>query len=181
MISEKKNIQLYRFFIILFSLLTFQIFLRAAPHCWQHNVMKMFQLFLPKASQQYHLINSQRSWYDAQKFCRVKYTDLATVGNMDDNDELLTVLGHDWTYSWIGLQKGGARRWMWSDGSGQRRSTSGMAVNLRPDRENCAAFSVPYKGRWVDAQCNQENTFICQGGEYLIRKLNNFSDLLCKY
>ncbi|XP_060887200.1 macrophage mannose receptor 1-like [Labrus mixtus] len=244
------------------------------------GLLFLFQRTTQLTSQQYHLIKSHRSWYDAQRFCRVKYTDLATVGNMDDNDELLTALGHDWTYSWIGLQKGGARRWMWSDGSGPasfykwhdgepsgdewcveisekggwndlscadtkgcvcyerqingdkryvyRSDARSWAYSLelcrsehtdmayinseqdmadviqtiktwygsiilekkvwiglfsdawmwadgsqtsfrnwlayKPDRENCAAVSVRYKGRWVDAQCNQENTFVCQGG-----------------
>uniref|UniRef100_A0A3Q3GUV0 C-type lectin domain-containing protein n=1 Tax=Labrus bergylta TaxID=56723 RepID=A0A3Q3GUV0_9LABR len=107
---------------------------------------------------QYHLINSQRSWYDAQKFCRVKYTDLATVGNMDDNDELLTALGHDWTYSWIGLQKGGARRWMWSDGSGPASFYKWNGGEPSGD-ECCVELSE--KGGWNDLSCEDTKGCVC--------------------
>uniref|UniRef100_A0A3Q3E9M7 C-type lectin domain-containing protein n=1 Tax=Labrus bergylta TaxID=56723 RepID=A0A3Q3E9M7_9LABR len=109
-----------------------------------------------------------QTWYDAQKFCRVKYTDLATVGNMDDNDELLTALGHDWTYSWIGLQKGGARRWMWSDGSGPASFYKWNGGEPSGD-EWCVELSE--EGGWNDLSCEDTKGCVCYERESKTRKL----------
>uniref|UniRef100_A0A8C9WXV1 C-type lectin domain-containing protein n=1 Tax=Sander lucioperca TaxID=283035 RepID=A0A8C9WXV1_SANLU len=86
--------------------------------CWCILIISVFTG--RNVSQQYHLINVSLTWYDAQSFCRVKYTDLATVNNMDDKNKLVNTLGSNVTYCWIGLQKGKTHRWMWSDGRGTK-------------------------------------------------------------
>ncbi|XP_038586833.1 uncharacterized protein LOC119911929 [Micropterus salmoides] len=58
----------------------------------------------------YHLINGSLIWYEAQSFCRVECTNLATVNNMDCNNMLVNTLGSHVTYSWIGLWAGGTHR-----------------------------------------------------------------------
>uniref|UniRef100_A0A669F904 C-type lectin domain-containing protein n=1 Tax=Oreochromis niloticus TaxID=8128 RepID=A0A669F904_ORENI len=68
--------------------------------------------------QQYHFINKSLTWYEAQSFCRLKYTDLATINDTDDENRLINTLGSNVTSSWIGLYNGQTNRWLWSDGSG---------------------------------------------------------------
>ncbi|XP_067436308.1 uncharacterized protein [Thunnus thynnus] len=50
---------------------------------------------------------------------------------------------------------------MWSDG----RETS-FRYWLRDSHSwgDCASVAVSQQGRWVETQCNQKATFVCQGG-----------------
>uniref|UniRef100_A0A672G6M1 C-type lectin domain-containing protein n=1 Tax=Salarias fasciatus TaxID=181472 RepID=A0A672G6M1_SALFA len=78
--------------------------------------LRIIKRSAPEARPQYHLISLSMTWREAQQFCRVKHSDLATVANMDDKSRLENAL--DAAYAWIGLRRGDATRWMWSDGSG---------------------------------------------------------------
>lgn len=116
---------------------------------------------LPKAPQQYHLIQSSLTWFEAQNFCRIKYTDLATVNSMHDKDRLVNTLGSHVTSSWIGLQRGGTRRWVWSDGRGSTHFTkwNDHEPNNNNDDEWCGEMSET--GPWNDIPCGEEKGFVC--------------------
>ncbi|XP_034532643.1 macrophage mannose receptor 1-like [Notolabrus celidotus] len=116
---------------------------------------------MPKAPQQYHLINSYLTWYEAQAFCRVKYTDLATIDNMNDNSQLVEALGGHVPYSWIGLHKASTRRWMWSDGRGEPQFRKWLEGEPS-GHEWCAELSE--KGEWNDLSCGEAKGYVCYGG-----------------
>ncbi|TKS93172.1 Macrophage mannose receptor 1 [Collichthys lucidus] len=71
------------------------------------------------------------------------------------------MLGGHATKTWIGLQRGETRRWMWSDGSGSVHFT--MWKNKEPNNqlgdEWCAEMSET--GLWNDIPCGQEKEFVC--------------------
>uniref|UniRef100_A0AAX7VK53 C-type lectin domain-containing protein n=1 Tax=Astatotilapia calliptera TaxID=8154 RepID=A0AAX7VK53_ASTCA len=109
--------------------------------------------------QQYHFINKSLTWYEAQSFCRLKYTDLATINNMDDENQLINTL--DVTSSWIGLYNGQTNRWLWSDGSGVTSFTqwSPGEPNNYGGVEACGQMYD--NGLWNDAQCGFAMAYVC--------------------
>ncbi|KAG7218801.1 hypothetical protein INR49_006436 [Caranx melampygus] len=56
------------------------------------------------------------NFYDAQSYCRYKYTDLSTIRGQEDTDEISGLLRSNTNTStaWIGLER---YAWTWSDGS----------------------------------------------------------------
>ncbi|XP_037390024.1 ladderlectin-like [Pygocentrus nattereri] len=87
-------------------------------------------------TRQFHVVNENKNWTDAQKHCREKYTDLATIESQEEMNALVAVLNEKTGHFWIGLRQkenkdntcfqGAARPrmasgvnqcWTWSDGS----------------------------------------------------------------
>uniref|UniRef100_A0A667WZ90 C-type lectin domain-containing protein n=1 Tax=Myripristis murdjan TaxID=586833 RepID=A0A667WZ90_9TELE len=62
-------------------------------------------------SSRWILVNKDKSWSDAQSYCRQNYTDLASIRNLTENEEIRGLISNS---SWIGLFRG---TWKWSDGS----------------------------------------------------------------
>uniref|UniRef100_A0A4W6CGU0 C-type lectin domain-containing protein n=1 Tax=Lates calcarifer TaxID=8187 RepID=A0A4W6CGU0_LATCA len=133
------------------------IFIRDEPKTWFESPDLLAQYYC-----RYRLINGALTWYEAQTFCRVKYTDLATVNNMDDENKLVATLGSHVAHAWIGLRKGGGTgRWMWSDGSGIAHFTNwgdGEPNNVEGN-EWCAEMSE--KETWNDLSCGETKVFPC--------------------
>uniref|UniRef100_A0A3Q2DDY9 C-type lectin domain-containing protein n=1 Tax=Cyprinodon variegatus TaxID=28743 RepID=A0A3Q2DDY9_CYPVA len=74
---------------------------------------------------QYHFIKKYFTWTEAQSYCRQKHTDLASILNSEQQNQLidnLTSAGHS-SDVWIGLFN--EIDWRWSDGF------SGSGVDYR--------------------------------------------------
>lgn len=117
---------------------------------------------------QYHLITNYMNWTDAQSYCREKYTDLATVDDMEDLNRLITS-GSVYDWFWIGLKKGDSLKWHWSladrcfyrEGETEFRNwDTGM-----PQNGNRAFMSTA--GLWNNTSCDDQHHFICYDGECL--------------
>ncbi|XP_054914596.1 C-type mannose receptor 2-like [Poeciliopsis prolifica] len=119
---------------------------------------------------EFHYINENKTWTEAQQYCREKHTDLVTVTNMKDMKRLINISDGDIKEAWIGLydQTHGTRTWYWSlpgvefDES-ETNWNLGEPNNLGPEGENCG---IIWKDgylffKWADLSCNEKHNFIC--------------------
>ncbi|XP_070978135.1 macrophage mannose receptor 1-like [Oncorhynchus clarkii lewisi] len=115
----------------------------------------------------YHVINTEKTWTDAQSYCRENYTDLATVDDMEDLNRLITSANDYKFWYWIGLKKGDSMKWHWS--LADRRFYREGETEFRnwdtgtPQNGNCVFMSTA--GLWNNASCDDQHHFICYDGK----------------
>ncbi|XP_035771599.1 putative C-type lectin domain family 20 member A [Neolamprologus brichardi] len=131
---------------------------------------------------EYHFIEENKSWYEAQRYCREKYTDLAKVFDMTDMSRLRNSAQNQGE-AWIGLNNaGGNRMWHWSlPGVKYIQNDSSWNQSGRADSEaygNC----VRKRDKLADVSCNHPTWFICYDEMkkdnktyYLIEELKNWT------
>ncbi|XP_055362932.1 macrophage mannose receptor 1-like [Betta splendens] len=115
---------------------------------------------------QYHFIRENKTWYEAQTYCRETYTDLATVSDMTDMRRLCSSTQNQ-DEAWIGLHsyKGRENRtWYWSlpglefnDSDTRWQSGEPNDGGGNPP-ENCALMDSK---QWQDYPCKDDHPFIC--------------------
>ncbi|XP_066513059.1 macrophage mannose receptor 1-like [Hoplias malabaricus] len=119
-------------------------------------------------SYRYVFVNENKTWTEAQSYCRQNYTDLATVNNMEEMKNLNTTLKDKNTSSvWIGLKRGNTGRWHWSLADEGLYSEGEEYRNWderQPDNQGGKEFCVTMwknLGKWNDEQCNTLHHFVC--------------------
>uniref|UniRef100_A0A3Q1IH76 C-type lectin domain-containing protein n=1 Tax=Anabas testudineus TaxID=64144 RepID=A0A3Q1IH76_ANATE len=116
---------------------------------------------------QYHFFNETKTWSEAQTYCRERYTDLATVDNEDDMEQLITATGIGYQGEvWIGLHDN-SFDWEWSLGNLKyyqandwnfRKWYPGEPNNARTKGQLCV---VSLQGYLYDYFCNDLYAFVC--------------------
>uniref|UniRef100_A0A673B8A6 C-type lectin domain-containing protein n=1 Tax=Sphaeramia orbicularis TaxID=375764 RepID=A0A673B8A6_9TELE len=123
---------------------------------------------------QYHYVHELKTWTEAQSYCRRHYTDLATIENSSEVDQLINAVS-DKSVSevWIGLFS--EVDWRWSDGytgneSGYRRWCAGWS---EPNFWAADQFCVFYcSSGWWDYGCEEGLPFICFSGKHTFVYIN---------
>uniref|UniRef100_UPI003AABDEAA C-type mannose receptor 2-like n=1 Tax=Centroberyx gerrardi TaxID=166262 RepID=UPI003AABDEAA len=129
-----------------------------------------FSTCLPR---QYHYVAEPKNWTEAQSYCREKYTDLATIDNMEEMNHLINTVKELGSVGslWIGLRDVIDWRWSFSDASyypegGADYRNWETRSSSQPDnymgREFCVI--IGYNGGWWDDDCSLNNQFICYKG-----------------
>uniref|UniRef100_A0A3Q0TFC6 C-type lectin domain-containing protein n=1 Tax=Amphilophus citrinellus TaxID=61819 RepID=A0A3Q0TFC6_AMPCI len=120
----------------------------------------IFSKGLSSCIYQYYLIQEKMTWYDAQKYCREKYTDLASADSIHDMQQMIASVSSGYIgLVWIGLYDN-FWDWSWSmpdDGFYGKVNTSfskwevGQPNKVRNQTEICGAV---LRGFWHDNQCD---------------------------
>ncbi|XP_037613984.1 secretory phospholipase A2 receptor-like [Sebastes umbrosus] len=120
---------------------------------------------------QYHYVADPKTWTEAASYCRRTYTDLASIENIEEMNQLKNTVsssGHN-SEVWIGLYS--AIVWKWSDGyrGTGSRYRNWRTSNTEPDLYSGGQFCVVTggDGRWYDDFCNREHPFVCYRGTQL--------------
>uniref|UniRef100_A0A672FAU8 C-type lectin domain-containing protein n=1 Tax=Salarias fasciatus TaxID=181472 RepID=A0A672FAU8_SALFA len=126
---------------------------------------------------QYHYVNLKMSWFDAQRYCRLKYTDLANFHSSEDVATAKTATEDETfgPYVWIGLNDHPSARkeviatelnsWRWS-GTNIRYTFVNWKTgepNFQGANESCVR-TFP-DGQWEDSHCDLQSPFICFDGK----------------
>ncbi|XP_060887909.1 lymphocyte antigen 75-like [Labrus mixtus] len=114
---------------------------------------------------QYHYVAEPMTWTEAQTYCRETYTDLATVENIEEMDQLLSTVPSllDEHFVWIGLYS--KIEWKWSDGYTESGADYRNWHSAQPDFHRgqfCAL--IDNSGTLWDHFCSHIRNFICYTG-----------------
>ncbi|XP_043078627.1 C-type mannose receptor 2-like [Puntigrus tetrazona] len=135
-------------------------------------------------SRPYFYINTAMSWPDAQSYCRERFTDLATVDNMDDMNRLVNKVDAGYNGSvWIGLKKRTQTRWSWSNGENMLKQYRKWNTGHPNSEGECGCFAF---GVWHSYPCSSHLHFVCYSGNtgYIrVQKWKNWTDAqsYCRY
>ncbi|XP_036419993.1 macrophage mannose receptor 1-like [Colossoma macropomum] len=130
-----------------------------------------FVCYNGKSTGTYFYFSNGKTWAEAQSYCRTYYTDLASVRNETEMQQILRVSNGELV--WIGLY----RNRLWSD---QSNSTfkywrlSAASETPEPDNglysdgqhgnQQCTAVDLKHSARWTDNNCLARLPFICYSG-----------------
>uniref|UniRef100_A0A3Q2EH93 C-type lectin domain-containing protein n=1 Tax=Cyprinodon variegatus TaxID=28743 RepID=A0A3Q2EH93_CYPVA len=123
-------------------------------------------------TQKYQLIREEKTWQEAQSYCREKHTDLISGMKQLQDAELKEVMKSvvAGTYIYFGLFRD---TWRWSDGSSfSFRHWNDQLNNQQYNTGQCAVAGNDDEGRWKTDSCDQKKPFICYDDKVILIKEN---------
>ncbi|XP_053343146.1 macrophage mannose receptor 1-like [Clarias gariepinus] len=82
-------------------------------HCTGTRYFMCYEQNASSKTPNYHLILESKTWYEAQRYCRGRYTDLISIRDQQQNGEVKIKGLNSSTSFWIGLL---CDDWQWTDG-----------------------------------------------------------------
>lgn len=114
-------------------------------------------------SRLYHAVRYLKTWPDAQRYCRTRFTDLATVDSVGDVYSVMNQVDLIYTgLLWIGLQSAANTQWCWSTGDEALANYFNWAINKPSGNFKCVSNM---NGWWSDTDCQTLLYFVCYSGE----------------
>ncbi|XP_029610260.1 C-type mannose receptor 2 [Salmo trutta] len=118
---------------------------------------------------EYHFVNMNKNWTEAQRYCREKYTDLATIDNMEDMNRLINTVDSGYNGSaWVGLYNG-VNSWRWSledmdyCGEGEAEFRNWNSSDVKYTDQHCVVTGE--YGTWWDDHCIIKYHSVCYNGK----------------
>ncbi|XP_052395951.1 C-type mannose receptor 2-like isoform X2 [Carassius gibelio] len=120
------------------------------------------------SSKGFIIVQEQKNWTEAQKYCRESHTDLASVRNQTENEEIQNMLTGNQV--WIGLH----RLWVWSDNSTSTFTHWKPGFNnIRNNRNSvCTSVVISDEGQWTDEECSEKHPFVCYDEKLVLVREN---------
>ncbi|KAL7880761.1 hypothetical protein SRHO_G00030150 [Serrasalmus rhombeus] len=113
-------------------------------------------------TRQFYVVNENKTWTNAQNYCRETFTDLATIENQEHMNAVKAVLTAAAGNAWIGLRrKINADSWIWSDGSNSSYMDWDTGEPNNGVGDYCVQLLQGHEYRWNDEGCQWANPFIC--------------------
>lgn len=129
--------------------------------CRLSGCVSVCHLHTDDVIRRFHAVSLQKTWTEAQRHCREKFIDLATILDQTNNTEAQQVAGSG--KFWIGLSY--ISSWKWSqedqEGSMETWSTNWTANQLTTGR--CVTISG--LGDWSARDCGAQHHMMCYNGE----------------
>ena len=114
-------------------------------------------------SPQYNHVSLRMNYTDAKSYCRKMYTDLATLYNHSDVENLISSVPGDLQRAWIGLEEGDVWQWHWTYGEGDFFNWRDGQPSQNMSQNNCVAMGPT--GQWFEDDCKNRNSYVCSDGE----------------
>ncbi|XP_015224515.1 PREDICTED: macrophage mannose receptor 1-like, partial [Cyprinodon variegatus] len=111
-----------------------------------------------KETRKFWYNNQERTWSEAQSYCRERYTDLANIRDTSENQKIKNLITQP---VWMGLYQD---PWKWVEG---RKSSFRFWNIFNPDsrKNECVAANFGNGGKWEKWSCAEKKAFICSAGE----------------
>ena len=118
-------------------------------------------------TRQYHFVSKNKTWTEAQRYCREKYTDLASIDNMEEMNRLFKSIRR--TYygkAWIGLYDD-LNSWKWSLENATLGGFKSWYVQqpVNSGGQSLCVYMSYYQGTWSEIFCYYTLPFVCYDGE----------------
>ncbi|KAJ8408170.1 hypothetical protein AAFF_G00263980 [Aldrovandia affinis] len=124
-------------------------------------------------SPQYHFVNIQKSWTEAQSYCRENHIGLATIDNPEEITALMEAIDNGYNGdAWIGLYDD-TDSWQWSlvDSGFYSEEATEFRPWLKGQPNNIGSnhhcVSINSDGKWNDLPCDASFSlpYICYDGD----------------
>ncbi|XP_063042882.1 putative C-type lectin domain family 20 member A [Engraulis encrasicolus] len=106
------------------------------------------------ASRQFHYVPEEKTWSEAQTYCREMYTDLATISDSDDakglNEARPSTHTNVNSSYWIGLY------------NDVQSGYGNYSSDWKRDYDDCYLCVVVYNSTWWGVPCNSTYQFFCR-------------------
>ncbi|XP_031708912.1 uncharacterized protein LOC116386650 [Anarrhichthys ocellatus] len=113
-------------------------------------------------SSDFHLITMSKTYTEAKTYCREMYTDLATVHNSTDMDNLISIVPSTIARAWIGLETSEVWMWHWS-WPDQKLDFFKWKVGEPQIKNEDACAAMDQQGEWIESDCGTQRSFVCHG------------------
>ncbi|XP_036420692.1 macrophage mannose receptor 1-like, partial [Colossoma macropomum] len=122
-------------------------------------------------AERYVFINETRTRREAQSYCREHHTDLASVTNQTENQQIFNISKNYLTayHIWIGLFNDS---WKWSDQSNSSFRYWMSGPENYGQGGKCAAVLLTEKDQWNNEKCDNQLPFICYENKLILINQN---------